>query len=38
LGLSFERADGETIRVTVSGPKRSFAFNVSKIGTAQQAN
>ena len=38
LGLSFKRVDGETIRVTVSGPKRSFAFNVSKIGTAQEAN
>lgn len=37
VGLSFARVDGETIRVTVSGPKHSFAFNVSKIGTAQQA-
>lgn len=38
LGLSFKRVDGETIQVTVSGPKRSFAFNVSRIGSAQPAD
>ncbi|MFZ5895283.1 MAG: hypothetical protein ACOY0T_29775 [Myxococcota bacterium] len=38
LKLAFSRVDGDTIRVTVSGPKRSFAFNVSKTGTAQQAD
>jgi hypothetical protein len=30
LSLSFERVDGDTIAVTVAGPKRSFSFDVSK--------
>ncbi|MGC4089986.1 MAG: hypothetical protein QM756_19275 [Polyangiaceae bacterium] len=38
LGLAFARKDVDTIHVTVSGPKRSFGFDVSKAGTAQQAN
>ena len=38
LSLGFARVDSDTIRVTVSGPKRSFAFNVSKTGAASQAD
>jgi len=35
VSLGFSRVDGDTIRVNVSGPKRSFAFNVSKLGAAE---
>jgi hypothetical protein len=31
VSLGFERADEDTITVTVSGPKRSFSFDVSKL-------
>jgi hypothetical protein len=30
--MSFDRVDDDTIRVTVAGPKREFAFTVSKLG------
>ncbi len=33
VSMSFERVDDDTIRVTVSGPKRDFGFDVSKAGT-----
>jgi hypothetical protein len=36
LSLSFERVDGDTIRVTVAGPKRDFSFTVSKAGQIVQ--
>lgn len=32
--LSFARVDADTIAATLSGPKRSFTFNVSKAGDA----
>lgn len=32
VSMSFARVDGDTIRVTVSGPKRDFSFTVSKAG------
>jgi len=38
ISLGFSRVDSDTIRVNVSGPKRSFAFNVSKLGTAEPAD
>lgn len=38
IAMAFSRLDADTIRVTVSGPKRSFAFNVSKTGAAQAAD
>jgi hypothetical protein len=31
LSLAFERADEDTITVTVAGPKRSFSFDVSRL-------
>jgi hypothetical protein len=37
LGLSFERVDDDTIQVTVTNGKRSFAFNVNKIGTVKSS-
>lgn len=36
LGFAFSRVDKDTIRVTVSGPKRTFSFTVSKLGVAKQ--
>ena len=30
LALDFARVDSDTIQVTVSGPRRSFSFDVSK--------
>ena len=30
--MSFSRVDGDTIKVTVAGPKRDFSFTVSKAG------
>ena len=38
LKLRFDRKDGDTITVTVTGPKRSFVFNVSKLGTATEVD
>ncbi len=32
VSMSFARVSDDTIRVTVSGPKRDFSFNVSKAG------
>lgn len=32
LSMSFERVDDDTIGVTVTGPKRSFSFDVTKLG------
>ncbi len=32
VSLSFSRVDGDTIKVTVAGPKRDFSFSVSKAG------
>ncbi len=36
VSLSFSRVDDDTIAVTVSGKKRSFSFNVSKLGTIDE--
>ena len=30
--MNFSRVDGDTIKVTVAGPKRDFSFSVSKAG------
>jgi hypothetical protein len=32
LGMSFSRVDDDTIKVTVSGPRRDYSFDVSKAG------
>lgn len=32
VSMSFNRVDADTIKVTVSGPKHEFSFNVSKAG------
>lgn len=32
LGLSFTRVDGDTIKVTITGGRQPFTFNVNKIG------
>ena len=32
VSMAFSRVDGDTIKVTVSGPKHDFSFNVSKAG------
>lgn len=32
ISMSFSRVDADTIRVRVEGPKRSFTFDVSKLG------
>jgi len=32
VSMSFARVDGDTIKVTVAGPKRDFSFTVSKAG------
>ncbi|MES1174712.1 MAG: hypothetical protein ABUL62_10325 [Myxococcales bacterium] len=32
VAMSFARVDGDTIQVTVAGPKRDFSFTVSKAG------
>lgn len=37
LGLSFQRVDEDTIKVTVTNGKRSFNFNVSKIGSVKSS-
>ncbi|HWA71371.1 MAG TPA: hypothetical protein VG937_03515 [Polyangiaceae bacterium] len=34
ISVAFSRKDEDTIRVTVTGPKRSFSFSVSKLGVA----
>lgn len=36
ISVAFMRKDEDTIRVTVTGPKRSFSFTVSKLGVAKQ--
>lgn len=38
LGLSFERVDEDTIKVIVSNGKRTFAFNVSKLGSVNSSS
>jgi hypothetical protein len=37
VGMSFDRIDDDTIRVTVAGPKRDYAFTVSKLGAIAEA-
>jgi hypothetical protein len=37
LSLSFERVDEDTIQVTVGNGKKSFSFNVTKIGSVESA-
>jgi hypothetical protein len=32
VSMAFERVDEDTIKVTVTGPKREFSFTVSKLG------
>ncbi len=32
VSMAFDRVDDDTIRVTVTGPKREFSFTVSKLG------
>jgi len=32
VSMSFSRVDDDTIKVTVTGPKREFTFDVSKLG------
>lgn len=32
VSMAFDRADDDTIKVTVAGPKREFSFTVSKLG------
>jgi hypothetical protein len=36
IAFGFSRVDDDTIRVTVTGPKRSFSFTVSKLGVSKQ--
>jgi len=36
VSMSFNRVDSDTIKVTVSGPKHEFSFNVSKAGAVAQ--
>jgi hypothetical protein len=38
LSLSFARKDADTITVTLTGPKRSYVFDVSKSGTTTRTN
>jgi hypothetical protein len=38
ITLAFSRVDADTIHVALSGPKRSFGFDVSKLGAATQTN
>jgi hypothetical protein len=38
LSLSFNRVDDDTIKVTVTGPKRSFHFNVTRAGGVDSAD
>jgi hypothetical protein len=38
LSLSFNRKDDDTITVTLAGPKKEFAFDVSKSGAATSAD
>jgi hypothetical protein len=35
--ISFDRADEDTIRVTVASGKRDFAFTVSRLGVVSRA-
>lgn len=32
VSMAFDRVDDDTIKVTVTGPKREFSFSVSKLG------
>ncbi len=32
VSMAFDRVDDDTIKVTVTGPKHEFSFNVSKVG------
>jgi hypothetical protein len=32
VSMAFERVDDDTIKVTVTGPRRDFSFSVSKLG------
>ena len=32
VSMAFARVDDDTIKVTVTGPKHEFSFNVSKVG------
>jgi hypothetical protein len=36
VSMSFSRVDADTIQVTVSGPKKSFSFTVSKLGAVSE--
>ncbi len=36
LKFSFARQDADTIRVTIAGPKRSFTFDVNKLGKSSE--
>lgn len=36
VSMSFERVDDATIRVSVAGPKRSYSFDVSKLGAISE--
>jgi hypothetical protein len=36
VSMAFSRVDEDTIKVTVAGEKKSFSFNVSKLGAIQQ--
>jgi hypothetical protein len=36
VSMAFDRVDDDTIRVTISGPKREFSFTVSKLGDIAQ--
>ena len=37
LSLSFQRVDEDTIKVTVTNGKRSFDFDVTKIGSVKSS-
>jgi len=37
VSMSFSRVDADTIEVTVSGPKKSFSFTVSKLGVVSDS-
>jgi hypothetical protein len=37
ISMSFNRVDADTIKVTVTGPKREFSFDVSKLGAIAES-
>ena len=37
VSMAFSRVDADRIRVTVTGPKREFSFDVSKLGAIAEA-